>query len=93
MCFCQVLIVSNRFSKKLLRKPRVCINARPLSASTKELPCQLDRVESIIPYLTTTSKGIITDDSNGFMHVFMALESQSFLGVHCGDLNYHFQVI
>ena len=82
------------FSETLfLRKPRVCINARPLSATAKEIPCQLDRVESIIPYLTRHSRGIITDDSSGFMHTFMSPESQSLLGIHCGDLKYHFQVL
>ena len=80
------------FAKIIFSKPRVCINARPLSATAKEIPCQLDRVESIIPYLTAHSKGIITDDNSGFMHTYMTLESQALLGIHFGDLKYHFQV-
>lgn len=73
------------------RKPRICINARDLAATSKKLPCHMDSVESIIPYLNKDSRAIISDDSSGFLHVFLSPESQAMVGIHCGTEEYHFQ--
>ena len=47
-------------------------------------------MESLIPYLTPTSRGVISDDSSGFMHVHLHRETRKLCGFHIGDENYYF---
>ena len=66
------------------------LSCRPLNATLKKLPCRLDSVENLIPYLTKTSRGVISDDSSGFMHVHLHRDSRKLCGFHLGDEKYYF---
>ena len=44
---------------------RICLNARPLGAVLKKLPCKLDQAEELIPHLKPGHKVAISDDSSG----------------------------
>ena len=64
-----------------------------MNAILKQLPCRLDSVESLIPYLTPTSRGVISDDSSGFMHVHLHRESRKLCGFHVGGERYYFNCL
>ena len=85
------MTISVQYNILLPRKPRICINARALAATTKELPCHMDQAESLLPYLHVKSRAIISDDSSGFLHVFNHPNTQALAGIHCGDDTFHFQ--
>ena len=69
------------------------LSCRPLNAILKQLPCRLDSVESLIPYLTPTSRGVISDDSSGFMHVHLHPETRKLCGFHVGTEKYYFNCL
>lgn len=47
-------------------------------------------MENLIPYLSRTSRGVISDDSSGFMHVHLHRESRKLCGFHLGDEEFYF---
>ena len=75
-----------------------------MNACLKPLPCRLDSVESLIPYLRPTSRGVVSDDSrllkfslnvaqihfSGFMHVHLHPQSQKMCGLHLGEEKFYF---
>ena len=65
-------------------------SCRPLAGCLKNLPCKLDSVETLLPYLTTTSRCIISDDSSGFLHIFLHPSSQKLCGMHLGNEKFVF---
>ena len=73
-------------------KPRLCINARALASTTKNMPCHLDQIEGLLPYLSSDSRAIISDDACGFLHVFLHPMSQCLAGVHLGEEHFNFTV-
>ena len=62
------------------RKPRLCLNARPLAGVLKKLPCRLNQLEELLPHLRPDSRVIISDDSSGKtqLHVCVTLNDSFF---------------
>lgn len=72
----------------LIRKPRVCLNARPLASVIRNVPCRLDSIAQLICYLRPGSSAIISDDKQGFFHCMIDLRSRGLLCFHYGDETY-----
>ena len=56
------------------RKPRLCLNARPLAGVLKKLPCRLNQIEELLPHLQPDSRVIISDDSSGKVKNFLPFQ-------------------
>ena len=69
------------------------LNARPLGAVLKDLPCKLDGIHVLLPHLRPDSKCIISDDSSGFLHVGLHPESQKLAGIHVGQEEFAFRAM
>ena len=84
----------------------MCLNARPLAGVLKKLPCKLNQVEELLPFLTPDQRVVISDDSSGnfstelsawlfifsgFLHVFMSPRGQRLCGIHLGDQKFAFR--
>ena len=71
-------------------KPRVCINARPLGACIRDMPCRLDSIYQLIRYLRIGCSVIISDDSSGFYHCMLDQRCRNLMRIHYGEEKYCF---